>query len=235
MTLWEDILYPVALLSGWSLIYKDNPFWKFFENALVGLGTSITLKVSLDLIQNQMVGPMLQGQLYPSIIGVILGLLVLTRLSEGTKEYSYIPFALMAGVGTAIGAQGAIGPQILRQTLSKPLVVAGDTIGTLNNVLMWTATISVMVYFIFSVHRKGLAGAVYKGFNAVSKVGRYFMMLGFGVTLSVFTIGMGTEMIVYSTYILEPPGIYITVIGIVILVGEIIRSSRKGRETQSDQ
>jgi len=226
MTIVEDILYPTALLCGWSLIYKDNPFWRFFENALVGIGTAITFKVAIDVIYNQQIRPISEGRLYPSIIGLVLGLVVLTRLSESTKEYSYIPFALMTGVGAAVGAQGAVGAQIIKQTVF-PTFVAGSTQSNINSFLLFLATLSTMCYFVFSIKKGTVTGPIFKVIGMLGKLGRYMMMVGFGVTLSGFYIGTGTDMIIYADYLFSPAGKYITTIGMLILVGGIYYSSKK--------
>lgn len=225
-TILEQILYPAALLCGWSLMYKDNMFWRFFESALVGMGTALTLKVSLDVIINQQINPILEGRLYPSIIGVFFGILVLFRLFESTKEYSYIPFALMTGVGAAVGAQGAVGAQILQQTVF-PSFVAGDTWTNINSVLLFLTTLCTMCYFVFSIKKGAVTGPLFGAIDALGKAGRYAMMVGFGVTLSGFYIGTGTEMIVYSDYLFSPIGRYVTGIGLIILIGGIYYSSRK--------
>jgi hypothetical protein len=216
MTFWEDILYPAALICGWSLIYRDNPFWKFFEYALVGLGTSITFKLAADVIYNQILQPVLGGNLYPGLIGLILGILVLLRLVTSLKEYSYIPFALMTGVGAAVGALGAIGPQILRQTVL-PSFVTGDPWKNINSVILFLVTLMTMSYFIFSINKGKVSGPLFKGFAALGKVGRYLMMIGFGVSLSTFYISTGTEMVVYSSYLFSPIGRWVTLAGVVIL------------------
>lgn len=228
-TVIEQILYPAALLCGWSLMYRDNPFWRFFESALVGMGTSITLKVALDVIINQQITPILEGSLYPSIIGLLFGLLVLTRLVESTKEYSYIPFALMTGVGAAVGAQGAVGAQILKQTVF-PSFVAGDAWTSFNNILLFLATLTTMCYFVFSIKKGAISGPIYGVINALGKIGRYAMMVGFGVTLSGFYIGTGTSLIVYSDYLFSDVGKYVTGIGLLILIGGIYYTSRQTSE-----
>ena len=226
MTIIEDILYPTALLCGWSLMYRDNPFWRFFESALVGMGTALTLKVALDTVYNQQVVAILDGRLYPSIVGMVLGLLVLTRLFESTKEYSYIPFALMTGVGAAVGAQGAVGAQILKQTVF-PSIVSGNAWSNFNNILLFLATLSTMCYFVFSIKKGAITGPLFKGIGALGKLGRYMMMVGFGVTLSGFYIGTGTAMIVYADYLFSPVGRYVTLLGLIILIGGIYYTSRK--------
>jgi len=228
MTIWEDILYPVALLSGWSLIYRDNPFWRFFENALVGLGTSITLKMSLDVIINQQLIPISQGKYYPGLVGIIFGILVITRLIPNIKEYSYIPFGLMTGVGAALGAIGAVGPQILSQT-ALPSFSTGDPWTNFSNFLLFFCTLSTMCYFIFSIKRGALTGPIYGIVSILGRIGRYVMMLAFGVTLSTFYISTGTDLIVYADYLFSPIGRWITLAGVLILIGGVTYSVRKER------
>lgn len=227
MTIIEDILYPASLLAGWSLIYRDNPFWRFWENAIVGFGTALTLKAALDTMYNQQITPMMKGEIYPALIGLILGLLVMTRLFSGSiREYSYIPFSIMTGVGTAIGAQGAVGAQILQQTVFKSFV-GGDAWTNISNFLMFFSTLTTMCYFVFTLKRGGISGPLFGAIGFLGGIGRYIMMAAFGVTLSVFYIGTGTSMVVYADYLLSPIGRWVTVAGIIVLVFGIYRSVTK--------
>jgi hypothetical protein len=231
MTIVEDIIYPASLLAGWSLIYRDNPFWRFWENAIVGLGTAITLKNALDTIFNQQLSPIMRGELYPALVGIVLGILVLTRLFRGSiREYSYIPFAIMTGVGTAIGAQGAVGAQILKQTVFKPFI-GGSAWTNISNFLLFFCTLTTMCYFVFTIKRGGISGPLFGAIGFLGGIGRYVMMAAFGVTLSVFYIGTGTSMVVYSEYLLSPIGRWVTVAGIAILGFGVYRSLTKQEET----
>jgi hypothetical protein len=232
VTVWEDILYPIALISGWSLIYKDNPFWRVFENALVGLGTAITFKLAVDTINGQNIQPVLKGTLYPSLVGLILGILVLSRLVTSIKEYSYIPFALMAGVGAAVGALGAVGPQIVQQTIL-PSFVTGDPWKNINSFILFLATLMTMSYFIFSVKKGKVSGPFFKGIALLGKGGRYLMMIAFGVSLSTFYITTGTEMIVYADYLFSPIGRWITLAGVVILAVAVAYPYMKRKEAST--
>jgi hypothetical protein len=48
-----------------------------------------------------------------------------------------------------------------------------------SNIILVAAVFTVLFYFLFSMPRKGAPGVV-------SKIGRYFMMLGFGASFGTF-------------------------------------------------
>ena len=226
MTIIEDILYPTSLLCGWSLIYRDNPFWRVFENLLVGMGTAYTLKIGIDVILKSQIIPISKGQIYPGIVGLILGIMVLTRIFKSTREFSYIPFGLMVGAGTAVGAVGAMKSQILGQTVVAPFV-GGTAWENFSNFMIFFSTLTTLSYFIFITRGGTISGPFFRGLRFLGKIGRYLMMAGFGVTIGNFYISTGVSMVVYWQYLSSPVGRWITLIGIIILAASIYQSLKE--------
>ncbi|GAG83481.1 unnamed protein product [marine sediment metagenome] len=167
--------------------------------------------------------PISQGSIYPAIIGVTLGLITWLRLAKSTKDFSYISFALMTGVGTAICAIGAIGPQILSQ-LQVNSWVEGTPYTNLSNFVMWLSTIGTIAYFIFTYKPEGFTGKLFKGLNGLAYIGRIFMMLAFGTTLGSLIAEMAIMGVTgYAYYYVRPPGIYIMAVGLIILMFDIYK------------
>lgn len=220
---WEVFMFPIITLMCWSILYRHTFLWDIVQNAIVGLSLALILKFMLDFIRDNMLTPIMQGSMYPAVIGLILGLITWLRLSKSTRDYSYISFAIMTGIGTAICAIGAAGPQILAQ-LRVASWVAGDPVTNINNFIMWLSTVGTIAYFIFTFKPGGFTGTVFKGLNGLAYIGRIFMMLAFGTTLGSLIAEMAIMGVTgYAYYYVRPPGSYILAIGIIILIYDIYR------------
>jgi len=220
---WEAFMFPIITLMSWSILYRHTPMWDIVEHAIVGLSLALTLKFMLDFIRDNLIVPISQGSLYPAIIGLTLGLITWLRLSDNTRDFSYWSFAIMTGIGTAICAIGAIGPQVLAQ-LRVASWVAGTPMTNFNNFIMWLSTVGTIAYFIFTFKPGGITGTFFKGLNGLAYVGRIFMMLAFGTTLGALIAEMAIMGITgYAYYYVRPPGSYILAIGIILLVYDIYR------------
>lgn len=220
---WEAFMFPIITLMSWSILYRHTPMWDIVEHAIVGLSLALTLKFMLDFIRDNLIIPISNGSLYPAIIGLTLGLITWLRLSDNTRDFSYWSFAIMTGIGTAICAIGAAGPQVLAQ-LRVASWVAGTPMTNLNNFIMWLSTVGTIAYFIFTFKPGGITGTFFKGLNGLAYVGRIFMMLAFGTTLGALIAEMAIMGITgYAYYYVRPPGIYILAIGIILLVYDIYR------------
>ncbi len=220
---WEVFMFPIITLMCWSILYRHTFLWDIVQNAIVGLSLALILKFMLDFIRDNMLTPIMQGSMYPAIIGLILGLITWLRLSKSTRDYSYISFAIMTGIGTAICAIGAAGPQILAQ-LRVASWVAGDPVTNINNFIMWLSTVGTIAYFIFTFKPGGFTGTLFKGLNGLAYIGRIFMMLAFGTTLGSLIAEMAIMGVTgYAYYYVRPPGSYILAVGIIILIYDIYR------------
>lgn len=220
---WEAFMFPILTLMCWSILYRHTPLWDIVQNAIVGLSLALTLKFMLDFIRDNMITPMTKGSIYPAIIGLTLGLMTWLRLSNKTKDFSYWPFAIMTGIGTAICAIGAVGPQILSQ-ISVPSWAAGTPLTNISNFIMWLSTITTICYFIFTFKTGGLTGNFFKVINGLGSFGRVFMMLAFGTTLGALIAEMAIMGVTgYAYYYVRAPGTYILVIGLIILIIDIYR------------
>jgi len=203
----------VVLAAGltlimYSFLYRDNPLFKMAENLYVGValgyGAILTWRLSL---KPEIVSPLFLDpphwhafwfELGRRIVPIILGLLLLTRLSRRYGWLSRYSYTLMVGWGAGIGIPIVAHSYILQQLQAavKPLnnAVAATT-GQGVTAGLWQAaphiagaliilagTVSVLFYFFFSVEHKGAGGAV-------SRVGIWFLMVSFGASFGYTVMG----------------------------------------------
>jgi len=164
-------------LVMFSFIYKDNPFFKFGEHLYLGL--SVGYYINVQYWQN----------LYPEVIRrvsiehqfwvilpVLLGVMVLLRLVPSLSWMSRMAFALYVGGAAGLSVPYIIQAQLLKQLFEtlRPFVSGEGAFATnLNQVFILVGVFSVLIFFFFSLEHKKTVGAI-------SRVGLYFLMVGFG-------------------------------------------------------
>ena len=185
-------------LVMYSFLYRDNPLFKIAENLYVGValgyGAMLTWKLSLkrEIVRPLFIDPPHSGafltELGRRIVPIILGMLLLTRLSRKYGWLSRYSYTIMVGWGAGIGIPAVAHSYILQQFRAAvdPLTAVGGAseaglwpwfAGTawpvFGCLVILAGTVSVLFYFFFSVEHKG-AG------QSVSRVGILFLMISFG-------------------------------------------------------
>ena len=202
---------------GWTLIYKDNVFFRIAQAMTIGLVLGLTLGNTVDALLMRVYRPLfVEGQwLSMTAIVFLLGLLYYTRYIKSISYMSRWPIAVMSGIGTAIGVTGAIGPQIISQITMKPVGAVGASMMTnINNLLVPIIAVAVLSQFIFTKPQEGILG-----YSAT--FGRMILYMAFGykvglTVMSALGYAIGNMQVLATT-----PGVYIsliTVMGIVISI-----------------
>jgi hypothetical protein len=188
---WEVIgvwIAAILTLCIYSFLYKDNVFYKIAEHILVG----VSVGYGVALVYHQTVLPKMVYPLfdpkradldrpdYYVIIPVLLGLLWFARFIPGYAWLTRIPMATVVGYGAGVGAMMAIHGKMLPQLQATLLpVVARSPDGSFDawlsvgHTIIVLGVICTLAYFYFSREHRGLLGGA-------SRVGIYFLMLGFG-------------------------------------------------------
>jgi len=182
-----DILIALVLtLFVFSFVLwrtKDNLMYRFAEHTFVAVSLGNMTVLAIKYLQGNVINPIIYKGDYILIIVLILGCLLYLRFS---KRFFYIcrwPLSFMVGVGLGLTLRGwthgwlfsgIITPTILS------LAVVGDAFTTFNNIFVIVCTLTVLSYFIFSIQHKG-------ALRYSATLGRYFMMVMFGVMFSNYT------------------------------------------------
>jgi len=196
-------------LIMYSFLYRDNPLFKIAENLYVG----VTLGYNVVISWKQFLKPLVYQPLVEAptpaafhnsllhlFVPVILGILLLGRISRKHGWVSRYAYAILIGwaAGVAIPAttnsyvleqltaavkplQDAVGPRGLAAANSWQwaLYVAAPVFGA---VLAMVGTFTVLFYFFFSVEHKKLGGTI-------SKIGIWFLMVSFGASFGYTVMG----------------------------------------------
>ena len=173
-------------LSIYSVLYRDNPFYRFAEHLFVGVsvGYGIVLSIYQGFIPfawNPFVaavtGESASG--FIKLIPICIGLLFFARLSPRHTWLIRYPIAILIGFGAGVAIPNVLRANIFEQTRGTIAPFAEIAAGTLSGwgifeaVLMVVGVICTLTYFFFSVEHRGPV-------KWLSKVGIAFLMIGFG-------------------------------------------------------
>jgi len=179
-------------LAIFSFLYKDNPLYRFAEHLFVGMsmGYIVVIYWYNNMVPN-MVNPLLVffrgfgnfSQVWLNGLVLIPTILGILFLSMFTKKYSYLillPLAVDLGLWNGVTVPAVLQADVLKQAQGTLLgihtpLLSGQVWGVVNGLLILVGVITTLSYFFFSREHKGALGVS-------SKVGIWFIMLGFGAS-----------------------------------------------------
>ncbi len=172
-------------LCIFSFLYKDNPFFRFAESLFAG----VSLGYYIGTVSTNTLGPNLIRPLFGDfganahlLVPLLLGLNLYTRYVPRIAWLSRLSLAVYIAYFTGINMvqklQGEVVPQV-GSTIVHPI---GGGFTPFDNLIMIIGVLSVLVYFYFSMEHRGAVGAV-------SRLGIWFLMLGFGAAFGYTVMG----------------------------------------------
>jgi hypothetical protein len=197
-------------LVMFSFLYRDNPLFKIAENLYVGVALGYTAIMNwreglkplvYDPIFNAPTSGSLQDALLHRGIPILLGIMLLTRLSRKHGWISRYAYAVIIGWGAGVAIPAITHSYVLRQLeaavvpLQEAVVqqattapafsqawFAGTAGPILGAMVAMIGTVAVLFYFFFSVEHKRVG-------RAVSTVGIWFLMVSFGASFGYTVMG----------------------------------------------
>lgn len=188
------IIAAALTLIMYSFLYRDNPLFKIAENVYIGAQLGYTaINTWRQALRSQIYDPLalapssqaLWDALVFRSVPILLGVLLLTRLSRKRGWLSRYSYAMMVGWGAGMTILVMTDTNILQQlnAAAKPIQAgvspnagwwanAGALAGSLT---VLVGTVCVLFYFFFSVPH-GAVG------QKISKTGIWFLMLSFGAS-----------------------------------------------------
>ncbi len=175
-------------LGLYSILYRENKVFRFFEHAFIGLGTGYLIYQTWnDTLKPRWWEPMTGEGRWWWALALPAGFLFYTIYSKRNAWMSRLIFGLFFGLtaGQAFQRFAAVNFPLVRSAMNLPLVNTPEASApgayaltpysaALNNVLFLVIVVSVMSYFFFSFEQKN------KAIAGVSRFGRWVLMFAFG-------------------------------------------------------
>ncbi|HVK06720.1 MAG TPA: hypothetical protein VM490_24860 [Armatimonadaceae bacterium] len=178
----------LCTLGLYSVLYRENKVFRFFEHLYIGLGTGYLLYLTWnDTLKPRWWEPMTAEGQWWWAAALPAGLMFYTVYSRKNSWMSRLIFGLFFGLtaGQAFQRYAAVQFPLIRSAVTIPLVNPPEATGpgtyalspysaVFNNVLFLAIVVAVMSYFFFSFDLKS------RGAATVTRFGRYVLMFAFG-------------------------------------------------------
>lgn len=196
IAIWVEAFFTIAV---WTLLYKDNVFYRFVTLTMVGATAGYTAAVSVNTIYTRGWTKIVGGN-FLLLVPFILGPLFLTRVSRKYDWLSRYPTSIVVGVGLGLSMSTYIKPQFTDQIRATilPLFTAADPLTAFNNLVVFVCVTSVLSYFLFTIPRVSESPPM----KVLGKIGRLAMMSAFGATFGATIIGRITYLLGRLQFIL---------------------------------
>ncbi|HEY9069856.1 MAG TPA: hypothetical protein VIV61_06330 [Candidatus Ozemobacteraceae bacterium] len=196
LTTWTGAAMTLCIFS---FLWGDNRAFRFAENLFVGASAGY---YASTVYVHSVLRPLLLARLWPGLFGaagpgpvpdaevlflvpLVLGGLMLFRLSPAKAWLSRVTVGFYLGVGTGLtvvyAVQQVLVPQI-RKAIT-PLWVAGAPWTTVSNWIMTFGTVACLFYFFFSAEHRGRLR------STTARFGITLLMIGFGALFGAAVMG----------------------------------------------
>ena len=164
LKVWSGAL---CVFAVYSFLWKENRFFRAFQNLYVGLAAGYAVVQAIKQIQRQSWTPLVTKGQWIQLIPMALGVLLYFRF---VRRYSWVarwPMAFLMGIGAALSMK-AIESDFVRQI--QATLISWNSV---NNVVIVLGTALALCYFFFTFKPNVVT-------NNAAKLGRWVLMLTFG-------------------------------------------------------
>ena len=171
-----------------SSLFKYIVLYKFCEHTFIAVSVGIVVTMAVQTIRNNALAPLIAGDVF-LLIPILLGLIVITRISRKYGYLSRISMATMIGATMGSTIRVTVQNNIIGQILPiiKDPIITSDILTTLNNSFVWVGMICGFTYFLFTT--KNLPRAAKRPYEIMSQIGRYVIIAMIGASFANTALG----------------------------------------------
>jgi len=184
-----------------SYLIGDNPIFRVAVYIFIGVSAGYAAAVAWhQVLYPRLILPLLSSSLADrllTIVPLVLGLLLLLKISPRTSRLGTPPMAFLVGVGAAVAIGGAVMGTLFPQTRASMNALNLSGAGQYwlerlsEGVVMLVGTVTTLVYFHYGA--KATANGPQRGklIRLLSWIGQFFIAITFGVLFAgVFVAAM---------------------------------------------
>jgi hypothetical protein len=178
-------------LCFFSILHKENPFYRLAEHVYVGLAAGQAIVMGWLNVKNMAVAPLIKSGDLIQLVPLALGILLYARFAPSNWRWlSRIPSAFLVGIGTGLAFT-----RFAQSDLIGQIKGAFAPLNSVNNVLVLVGALGTISYFFFTREQKGVL-------KVSSQIGRWTMMIAFGSAFSNTVMGRLSLLIGRLQYLL---------------------------------
>ena len=195
-----------------SYLIGDNPAFRVAVYIFVGVSAGYAASVAWQqVLYPRVILPLATGKLGDrllTIIPLVLGLLLLLKLSTRTARWGTPSMAFMVGTGAAVAVGGAVMGTIFPQTLTSMKVLDLSNAGQFQlerlseGIVMLVGTVTTLVYFHYGAKPTATNPQRGRIIRGLSWVGQIFIAITFGVLFAGVFVAAMTALIERLNYII---------------------------------
>ncbi|MCA9754979.1 MAG: hypothetical protein KDA27_04185 [Candidatus Eisenbacteria bacterium] len=183
---WIAALLTLCLMS---FLYKDNPLFRFAEALFAGVSLGYYIGITMDqTLRPNLFEPLRDSGLtletghllFAGLVGLNLYTRYVPKIAWFARSSLAIYVGYYVGINMVQKLQGEVLPQAAATMVD--LTGGGSPTDALNALVVFIGVLTVLIYFFFSVEHKGV-------FGKASRVGIWFLMLGFGAAFGYTVMG----------------------------------------------
>ena len=179
------------IFSTLSMLYKDNPFFRVGQMAVMGSSISHFILQNMQNVYNNAVTPLMDGDIL-MVIPLVLGLMMYSRLNRPISWIARYPSSVLIGIGTGVMVAGTVSGQVLDQIA----VTITDVLngGGINSMIIAVGVITSITFFIFTKEHTGAVGTS-------AQIGRKYLMISLGANWSGELVWYLTQLVGRLMYV----------------------------------
>lgn len=188
----HHLFFPTLLLGGlgvlgiFSLLFRENKLYRFFEHLYLGLATGYGLETTwTEVLRSQWWDPMVRDGTWAWILAVPMGFMFYGIYTRRFNWMSRLIFGIFFGFAAGTIFQGFAAeyvPQvassfkpIIPHTLTGPApVVHKAIVDSINNLIFIVILVCVLMYFFFAFEQNS------KVVRRTALAGRWILMIALG-------------------------------------------------------
>ncbi len=178
-----------ALIIGvYSVLFKDNPIYRILECVFVGMMVGYEIVVNwFNFMLPTLATRVGVEKEFLLLIPLLTAGLMYFRYSRRYAWIARYSMGFLMGIGAAYVLTKDLKPFFLMQARATmlPLWVPHDLPATINNWVIVFGVMSVLIYFFFTVEKKG-------AIRLFGMAGRYVLMVAFGAAFGNTVMGRVT-------------------------------------------
>lgn len=178
-------LAAICTFAIYSILYRENVVFRFFEHIFIGLATGYTSYIIItQVLIPKWWNPLVLEHRWYWILAFLMGAMFYTVYSKRWSWMNRLAVGMFMGlaVGNALVAfVTELAPQL--KYSFKPLWTAAAPYIQINNVLFFVTIITVMSYFFFSFEQR------HPVVHGSARLGRWLLMVAFGAIFGNTVMG----------------------------------------------
>lgn len=194
ITIWVGALCTFAI---YTVLYKENKFYRLFEHIFIGLGAGYGVYVTwTNILYPKWWKPMVEGHQWWWVYAAVIGSMFYFMYSKKHAWISRVVFGLFMGFAAG-GIFREFYETYFPQIGSSMKAFNGGAAHVASVIVFYVILFGAMSYFFFSFEHK------HPAVTASAKAGRWFLMIGFGAMFGSTVMGRMTLFIGRLNFLLN--------------------------------